>query len=144
MKHIFTLLIASARVSAAALFFAAAAGAQTPGEQAVRARVDSDGVQRVEIVGGDYFFKPRHIIVKARVPVELVVRVEPGIAPHRLTLRAPEAGIDIDEELTRDVKRIAFTPTARGVYAFNCPTRLLMFKSHRERGMEGRLEIVEP
>lgn len=113
-------------------------------EQPFRATVDSDGVQRVEILGGDYFFRLRHIIVKARVPVELVVRIEPGIAPHRLTIRAPEAGIDIDAEFTRDARRITFTPTARSVYALYCPTRLLLFKSHRERGMESRLEVVDP
>lgn len=33
------------------------------------AKIASDGVQRVEIVGGSYFFKPDHIVVKVDVPV---------------------------------------------------------------------------
>ena len=118
--------------------------AQPAGDAPQQAVVGADGVQRVEIVGGDYFFKPRHIVVKARVPVELTVRVEPGIAPHKLTLKAPEAGINIDDEMTREPKRYTFTPTTAGRYTFYCPNRLLMFKTHRERGMEGILEVVEP
>jgi plastocyanin len=122
----------------------APANAQPADEAPYRALVAPDGVQRVEITGGDYFFKPRHIVVKARTPVELVVRAEPGIAPHRFVLKAPETGVDIEAEMSREPKRYAFTPTATGRYAFHCPNRLLMFKSHRERGMEGILEVVEP
>jgi plastocyanin len=129
---------------AALLGMMAGANAQSPADAPYRATVDADGVQRVEFTGGDYFFKPRHVIVKARVPVELIVRVEPGLAPHRLVLKAPEAGIDIDEEMTREPKRYTFTPTRAGRYGFHCPNRLLLFKSHRERGMEGILEVVEP
>ena len=36
--------------------------------KAVRAMVGADGKQRVEILGGSYFFKPDHIIVKVNVP----------------------------------------------------------------------------
>ena len=53
-----------------------------------RATLDKDGIQRVQILGGDYFFKPKHIIVKARVPVQLSVRVEPGIKPHDIVIKA--------------------------------------------------------
>src|ERR1039457_6040467 len=48
----------------------------------MRAAVDADGKQRVSILGGSYFFKPDHIVVKVNVPVELAVRLEPGIVPH--------------------------------------------------------------
>jgi len=35
------------------------------------AKTDPDGVQRVEILAGSYFFNPNYIIVKVNVPVEL-------------------------------------------------------------------------
>ncbi|MEK7196516.1 MAG: quinol oxidase, partial [Nitrospirota bacterium] len=35
-----------------------------------KATVDKDGVQRVEVIGGEYFFEPYHIIVKINMPVE--------------------------------------------------------------------------
>jgi plastocyanin domain-containing protein len=101
-----------------------------------------DGIQRVQILGGSYFFKPKHVIVKTNIPVELTVRREAGLTPHNLVLKAPEAGIAIDEALDTDPKRITFTPTAPGKYMFYCDKRLLFFQSHRDKGMEGMLEVV--
>jgi hypothetical protein len=40
-------------------------------------------------------------------------------------------------------KVIKFAPTKTGIYPFFCDKKFLMFKSHRERGMEGTLEVVE-
>jgi len=108
-----------------------------------RATMGSDGVQQVSILAGDYFFRPRYIIVKVNVPVMLVVRVEQGVIPHGLVLKAPKANISIDEDLSRESQAFTFTPTVPGKYAFYCPKKLLFFKSHREHGMEGILEVVE-
>jgi len=106
------------------------------------AKVEPDGVQRVRIVGGSYFFKPYQIVVKVNVPVELLAIREEGIAPHNLVIKAPEAGIALEEELATQPKKIAFTATAVGKYPFYCSNKLLFFASHRERGMEGVLEVV--
>jgi plastocyanin domain-containing protein len=109
----------------------------------VTAKIDPDGVERVEIVGGGYYFDPNRVVVKVNVPVELKVRKEPGMTPHNIVLKAPEAGIDISEELGGDVTTITFTPTKVGEYPFYCDKKLPFVKSHRERGMEGML-IVTP
>jgi plastocyanin domain-containing protein len=113
------------------------------GDEPYRAVVDTDGIQRVSILGGSYFFKPDHIIVKANVPVELSVRVEPGVIPHSFVLKASEAGITINAKLSTDPKKITFTPVAPGKYSFYCSNKLLFFRSHQDRGMEGILEVVE-
>lgn len=123
--------------------FAAGLVAAQLSNEPYRSTVDSDGVQQVNILAGDYFFRPRHIIVKVNVPVMLVVRVEQGIIPHGLVLKATEANISIDGDLSRESQTFTFTPTAPGKYAFYCPNKLLFFKSHREHGMEGVLEVVE-
>ena len=124
--------------------FAAGRAAAQPGNEPYWAAVDVvDGVQHVNILAGDYFFRPKHIIVKVNVPVMFVVRVEPGIIPHGLVLRAPRANISIDEDLSRESQIFTFTPSASGEYAFYCPKKLLFFKSHREHGMESILEVVE-
>jgi plastocyanin domain-containing protein len=115
--------------------------AQDPKEVYV-AKVDPDGVQRVRLEGGGYFFKPNHIVVKVNVPVELLASREAGITPHDLVIKAPEAGIDVEVDLAAEPKKIAFTPTAVGKYPFYCGKKLLFFASHRERGMEGVLEVV--
>lgn len=123
-------------------FTAGRVAAQSENEP-YRTTIGSDGVQHVNILAGDYFFRPRHIIVKVNTPVMLVVRVEQGVIPHGLVLKAPKANISIDEDLSRESQTFTFTPTAPGKYAFYCPKKLLFFKSHREHGMEGVLEVVE-
>lgn len=112
-------------------------------EGAFRAVIGADGTQRVRILGGSYFFRPGHIIVKVNVPVELAVSLEPGIVPHTLVIQVADAGIAIDASLGTDPKTFAFTPKAAGKYLFYCKNKLLFFKSHRDKGMEGVLEVVE-
>ena len=108
----------------------------------VQAVIDKDGKQRVEILGGSYFFKPHHIIVKANVPTELSLKRESGIVPHTFVLKIPEADVMIDETLSTDAKTFAFTLVAVGKYTFYCRNKLLFFKSHQDKGMEGILEVV--
>lgn len=105
--------------------------------------VDQDGVQRIEIQGGEYFFKPAHIVVKVNQPVELKVRKEALITPHDIVIDAPQAGIKVSESLSQEAKTIRFTPTKAGTYPFYCTKKLLFMDSHREKGMEGTLEVVE-
>lgn len=119
------------------------ADAASPDETVYRASPAADGVQHVRIEGGAYFFKPRRVIVKSNVPVELTVSVARSMVPHSFVLQAPEAGIVVDEDLSSESKKIRFTPTAVGSYPFYCRNRLLFFESHREKGMEGVLDVVE-
>jgi plastocyanin len=108
-----------------------------------KAVVDSDGIQRVTVTGGDYFFNPDYIIVKVNTPVELIVKKEPGIVPHNIVIKEPGAGIDINESLSTEPKTIKFVPKKTGKYPFYCDKKLLFFKSHRERGMEGVIEVTD-
>lgn len=107
------------------------------------ATVDSDGVQRAEMVGGEYFYDPNYIVVKVNKPVELKVRKTSGYIPHDLVAKSPEAGIDFKLDLKRDPQTVTFTPTKTGQYPLYCDKSLLWFKTHRERGMEGMIEVVE-
>ena len=95
------------------------------------AQVNSDGVQRAAIVGGNYFFRPSHIIVKINKPVELSVRKDGWLVPHNFIIDAPEAGISVDESLDTDPKRITFVPTKTGIYSYYCDKKLLLMDSHR-------------
>ena len=106
------------------------------------AKADADGVQRIRIVGGSYFFKPGHIVVKANVPVELLASRESGITPHNLVIRAQDAGVMVEEDLGSDPKKTTFTATKVGKYPFYCSKKLPFVAGHREKGMEGILEVV--
>ncbi|WP_375055198.1 quinol oxidase [Zobellella sp. DQSA1] len=109
----------------------------------VLARLDADGVQRVEVVGGNYFFRPDHIIVRVGVPVELIASKEPGLTPHSLVIWSPRMGLDVDEMMGREARVIRFTPMATGQTSFYCQEKLAFFPSHQERGMAGVLEVME-
>jgi plastocyanin domain-containing protein len=131
------------RICAALIFSLAVSTAVAQGgKERVVASIDADGVQRVRLVGGSYFFKPAHIVVKVNVPVELLASRESGITPHNLIIKAPEAGISVNEDLGTEPKKIAFKPTAVGKYPFYCGKKLPFMASHREKGMEGVLEVV--
>lgn len=140
MKQFLTLVLVGI-----GFFGSAASRAEAPASDVVthEATVAADGVQHVQIEGGSYFFKPNRVIVRVNVPVVLSVKVDSGVVPHSLVIQAPEAGITVDEGLSSDAKTIRFTPTAVGRYPFHCSNRLLFFQSHREKGMEGVLEVVD-
>jgi plastocyanin len=141
MRQIFiaSLIVLSALTAGFAADPPAAAPVATP----VIVPIDKDGVQRVDILGSDYFFKPAHIIVKVNLPVELNVRKDGYVIPHNIVIEAPEAGIKVHESLSRDPKAITFTPTRVGKYPMFCDKKPLFMSSHREKGMEGLLEVVE-
>lgn len=116
---------------------------QASADETYQASIAADGVQYVNIIGGNYFFRPNHVIVHAHVPVEFSVTLEKSIVPHSLIIDAPEAGIRVDEKLGSETKKLRFTPTAAGNYPFYCKNKLLFLNSHRDKGMKGVLEVVE-
>jgi plastocyanin domain-containing protein len=124
-----------------AVIFLFAAGTAAAGKTEFTARLDPDGIQRVEILAGSYFFDPNVIIVKVNIPVELKIRKEPGMTPHDIVLTAPDAGIDFRQELKETPEIIKFTPTKTGTYPFACEKKFLFFESHKDKGMTGILEV---
>jgi len=123
----------------------AAASLFASGDEALyRASTDADGVQRIAIAGGNYFFKPSRIIVRVNVPVELSVRIEPGLIPHGFVLETPQGDRVAElKKLGAKAQTVVFTPKRVGEYPFYCPNKLLFFKSHREEGMSGYLDVEE-
>ena len=126
---------------AAILFLFGMSAATAAEKKEFTAKTDPDGVQRVEILAGSYFFDPNTIIVKVNVPVELKIRKEPGMIPHDIVLKAPDAGIDFRQELKETPEIIKFTPTKTGTYPFACEKKVLFFESHKDKGMTGTLEV---
>ena len=141
---------AMTRVSTLGFLLAAlAAGCQSSGDQKPAApgpaqvvKVDPDGVQRVTVLAGSYFFKPNHVIVRADTPVEILASREAGLVPHDLVIQAPDGGTLIQQDLATEPRKIAFTPRKPGKYPMYCSKKPPLMASHRERGMEGILEVV--
>lgn len=129
-------------VAAWGLLAGGQAWAQAPERPVAAVAPTVNGVQVLQVEGGSYFFRPDHIVVRVNVPVELTVRIEAGLSPHNWVIHAPEAGMDVEENLSSQPKTIRFTPTAVGQYPFYCSKKAPLSKSHRERGMEGVIEVV--
>jgi plastocyanin len=141
---------ATTRVSTLGLLLAAlTAGCQSSGDQRPAApepaqvvKVDQDGVQRVTVLAGSYFFKPSHVVVKANTPVEIIASREAGMVPHDLVIQGPDGGTLVQQDLAAEPRKIAFTPRKPGKYPMYCSKKPPLMASHRERGMEGILEVV--
>ncbi|MER3422534.1 MAG: quinol oxidase [Nitrospiraceae bacterium] len=103
---------------------------------------DADGVQRASIILDSYSYAPAHLIVHAGKPVELVLTSMTFLAPHNFIIKEPAAGLMVEKDVgAGKTATVRFTPTQPGRFTFYCDKRLLFFKSHREKGMEGLLEV---
>ena len=101
-----------------------------------------DGVQRTTIILDSYSYAPNHIVVQGGKPVELTLKSVTTFTPHNFVLKEPDAGMTVDQSVDDgDTAVVKFTPTRPGTYTFYCDKKLLFFASHREKGMEGRLEV---
>ena len=110
------------------------------------ATVGLDGVQRVEIIGGEYYFEPKHIVLKVNVPVEFKVKEAKDTSwfiPHDIVVQAPESGINFKVSLKKEPQSIKFTPTKTGTYPLYCDKKPPFGKSHKDKGMAGVIEVVE-
>jgi plastocyanin len=104
--------------------------------------LDPDGIQRTVVEADSYEFSPRHLVVRAGKPVELTVKSVTILVPHNFLIDDPKSGLAIREEVPAgQTVKITFTPTVPGSFAIYCDKKLLFFKSHREKGMEGVLEV---
>lgn len=101
-------------------------------------------IQRVTVLLDSYSFSPDRVVVQVGVPVELTLASVATFTPHNFVLKEPAAGLVFEQDVGAGATVVLrFTPTKAGTYPFYCDKRLLFFKSHRERGMEGRLEVRE-
>lgn len=103
----------------------------------------AEPAQRLTLNLGDYHFTPDTLQVHAAKAVELTLINTDTLTPHNFTLQAAEAGLDIDTNVSAGSKAVVeFTPVKAGSYTFFCNKKLPFMKSHRDRGMEGTLQVL--
>jgi plastocyanin len=103
----------------------------------------AQGKQLAVIAMHSFFFEPNRLIVKSGVPVELTLSKKSFIVPHNFFIYAPEAGIQIDQNVGAlgflpGSKTVTFTPTRPGEYEFMCHK-----DGHMKKGMTGTI-VVQP
>ena len=103
---------------------------------------DQDGVQRITIVMESYNFSPDNIIIQANKPVSIQLENQSFLIPHNFVIDNPDKGLHQEIDVSAgDSVNLQLLLTTPGTYTFYCDKQLLFFPSHREEGMEGRLEV---
>ena len=116
---------------------------QAPQVPPLQVPVDQlDGIQRATLILDSYSYTPSHVIVQAGKPVELLLTSITSITPHNFLLKNEAAGLSIERDVSSGrTVTVQFTVRKPGLYPFYCDKKLLFFPSHREKGMEGVLEV---
>jgi heme/copper-type cytochrome/quinol oxidase subunit 2 len=104
--------------------------------------ISPDGVQRATVILDSYSYSPNHLVVESGKPVELTLTSRTTFIPHNFVLQELSPGLSIEQDVgagkTVIVKGV---PTHSGLFPFFCDKRLWPMSSHRDKGMEGLLEV---
>ena len=104
--------------------------------------VAEDGVQRATVTLDSYSYAPNHLIVEAGKPVELTLTSVTTIVPHNFIIKSPTGSLSVEQDVSAGkTVTIKFTPTQPGTFPIYCDKRLWPLPSHRDKGMEGTLEV---
>ena len=104
--------------------------------------VTADRVQRATVTLDSYSYSPNHMIVEAGKPVELTLTSVTTIIPHNFIIKDPAGSLSVEQDVSAGKTiTITFTPTQPGTFPIYCDKRLWPLPSHRDKGMEGKLEV---
>jgi len=104
--------------------------------------VAADGVQRATITLDSYSYVPGHLVVEAGKPVELTLTSVTTITPHNFIIKDPAGSLSVEQDVgAGKTVVVKFTPTKQGLFPIYCDKRLWPMPSHRDKGMEGKLEV---
>ena len=104
--------------------------------------VGADGVQRATITLDSYSYTPNHLIVESGKPVELTLTSVTTIIPHNFIIKDPAGSLSVEQDVSAGkTATVKFTPTQPGTFPIYCDKRLWPLPSHRDKGMEGKLEV---
>jgi heme/copper-type cytochrome/quinol oxidase subunit 2 len=105
-------------------------------------RIAADGIQRATVSLDSYSYNPNHLIVEANRPVELTLTSVTTFIPHNFIIRGAPGSLFIEQDVSAGKTiTITFTPTQLGTFPIYCDKRLWPMPSHRDKGMEGTLEV---
>ena len=104
--------------------------------------VDSDGVQRTTVILDSYSYQPGHLIVEKGKPVELTLKSVTTLIPHNFIIKDPGGSLAVEQDVSAGkTALLKFTPMQSGTFPIYCDKRLWPWPSHRDKGMEGKLEV---
>ena len=114
----------------------------SPEDMPMVVQVSPDGVQRAAVTLDSYSYSPRYLVVEHGKPVELTLSSVTTITPHNFIIHEPSSGLLVEQDVGAGKTVVArFVPTQAGRVVFYCDKRLWPMPSHRDKGMEGILEV---
>ena len=103
---------------------------------------DTDGVQRTTVILDSYSYQPSHLIVEKGKPVELTLKSVTTFTPHNFIIKDPGGSLSVEQDVSAGkIAVLKFTPMQPGIFPIYCDKRLWPLPSHRDKGMEGKLEV---
>src|SRR4029079_10672119 len=103
---------------------------------------DTDGVQRTTVILDSYSYQPSHLIVEKGKPVELTLKSVTTFTPHNFIIKDPGGSLSVEQDVSAGkIVVLKFTPMQPGIFPIYCDKRLWPLPSHRDKGMEGKLEV---
>ncbi|MEK6785152.1 MAG: cupredoxin domain-containing protein [Nitrospirota bacterium] len=104
--------------------------------------ISPDGVQRATVILDSYSYSPNHLVVESGKPVELTLTSRTTFIPHNFVMKELSANLSIEQDVGAGKTIIAkLAPTQPGRFPLFCDKRLWPMPSHRDKGMEGLLEV---
>lgn len=104
--------------------------------------VAADGVQRATVTLDSYSYDPGHLVVEKGKPVELTLTSVTMLTPHNFIIKDPGGSLTVEQDVgAGKTVLLKFTPTQAGTFPIYCDKRLWPLPSHRDKGMEGKLEV---
>jgi heme/copper-type cytochrome/quinol oxidase subunit 2 len=104
--------------------------------------MSADGAQRATVTLDSYSYTPNHLIVEAGKPVVLTLTSVTTIIPHNFIIKDPAGNLSVEQDVSAGkTVIITFTPAQPGTFSIYCDKRLWPLPSHRDKGMEGTLEV---
>ena len=128
-------MIRTVLICLALLLVACTSGTDRPVVSA-EARIDDDGVQRIDVDMHSYFFDPSRIIVQAGKPVEIVLHNSSKVVPHNFTIADESIAVSASKWGWGSAS-VKFTPEKPGEYRFFCHK-----DGHEKKGMVGTLVVL--
>ncbi|HEX6727405.1 MAG TPA: cupredoxin domain-containing protein [Nitrospira sp.] len=117
------------------------AGGSEPGLPII-VPISPDGVQRAKVILDSYSYSPNHLVVESGKEVELTLTSITMITPHNFIIKDSAGSLLIEQDVGAGKTVLAtFVPTQPGLFPFFCDKRLWPMPSHRDKGMEGLLEV---
>jgi heme/copper-type cytochrome/quinol oxidase subunit 2 len=101
-----------------------------------------DGIQRATIILDSYSYSPNYLTVERGKPVELTLKSVTTIIPHNFIINEQGGRFLVEQDVGAGQTAMArFVPSEPGLFPFFCDKRLWPMPSHRDKGMDGILEV---